>query len=285
VDGKEDSTPLSAHRQALAGAPDSYEVEQRGRVFYCRVEPLRDAGNNLVGTVGAAVDITDYKNLVSQLRTLSRRLISVQEDERRAIASELHDQVGQSLTALKLLLEKAQATASESDVRKLAVAGGVVNELMTRVREMSLDLRPAMLDDLGLLPTLLWHLKRYTAHTQVKVRFRHGGLRKPLPPEVSIAAYRIVQEALTNVARYAKVNEVSVCVRAERGVVLVEIADHGVGFDEAKSASQPSSGLRGMRERALALDGQFTVKSVPGRGTYVMAELPCRSASKEGKEE
>ena len=141
VDGKEHSTPLSAHRQALAGTPDSYEVEQSGRVFYCRVEPLRDAGNDLVGVVGAAVDITDYKNLVSQLRTLSRRLISVQEDERRAIASELHDQVGQSLTALKLLLEKAQATASESDVRKLAVAGGVVNELMTRVREMSLDLR------------------------------------------------------------------------------------------------------------------------------------------------
>jgi PAS domain S-box-containing protein len=283
--GGEDCAPLSAHRRALAGTLDSYELEQNGRVFYCRVEPLRDAANELVGVVGAAVDLTDYKNLASQLQTLSRRLISVQEDERRAIASELHDQVGQSLTALKLLLEKAQATATGTESRQLAVAGGVVNDLMTRVREMSLDLRPAMLDDLGLLPTLLWHFKRYTAHTQVKVKFRHGGLRRLLPPDVSIAAYRIVQEALTNVARYARAKEVSVCVRAESGVVTVEVADHGVGFDEATLARQPSSGIRGMRERALALDGNFAVKSIPGRGTYVMAELPWKSAPKEGKEE
>jgi PAS domain S-box-containing protein len=284
ADGRENPTLLSAHHRALAGTADSYEVGYRGRAFYCHVEPLRDAGNELAGVVGAAVDITDYKNMVSQLRTLSRRLISVQEAERRAIASELHDQVGQSLTALKLLLEKAQATAPEGDGQELAVAGGVVNELLTRVREMSLDLRPAMLDDLGLLPTLLWHFKHYTDQTQVTVRFRHAGLRKELPSEVSIAAYRIVQEALTNVARYAKVNEVSVCVRAERGVVVVEVADHGVGFDEARLASQPSSGLRGMRERSLALNGEFTVKSVPGRGTYVMAELPCGSTSRRSKE-
>ncbi len=281
----EDFAPLSAHRRALAGTQDSYEIEENGRVFYCRVEPLRDAANELVGVVGAAVDLTDYKNLASQLQTLSRRLISVQEDERRVIASELHDQVGQSLTALKLLLEKAQVTATGTESRQLAVAGGVVNDLMTRVREMSLDLRPAMLDDLGLLPTLLWHFKRYTAHTQVKVKFRHGGLRRMLPPDVSIAAYRIVQEALTNVARYAQVKAVSVCVRAESGAVTVEVADHGVGFDESRLASQPSSGIRGMRERALALDGNFAVKSVPGRGTYVMAELPCRARVKGSKEE
>lgn len=281
----EDCAPLAAHRRALAGTLDSYEREQNGRVFYCRVEPLRDAANELVGVVGAAVDLTDYKNLASQLQTLSRRLISVQEDERRVIASELHDQVGQSLTALKLLLEKAQATATGTEGRQLAVAGGVVNDLMTRVREMSLDLRPAMLDDLGLLPTLLWHFKRYTAHTQVRVRFRHGGLRRLLPPDVSIAAYRIVQEALTNVARYAGVKEVSVCVRAESGAVTVEVADHGVGFDEATLSRQPTSGIRGMRERALALDGNFAVKSVPGRGTYVMAELPCKSPARSGKEE
>ncbi len=281
----EEFAPLSAHRRALAGTLDSFEMEQEGRVFYCRVEPLRDAASELVGVVGAAVDLTDYKNLASQLQTLSRRLISVQEDERRAIASELHDQVGQSLTALKLLLEKAQATAPGTEGRQLAIAGGVVNDLMTRVREMSLDLRPAMLDDLGLLPTLLWHFKRYTAHTQVKVKFRHGGLQQQLPPDVSIAAYRIVQEALTNVARYARVKEVSVCVRAESGAVTVEVADHGVGFDEVAVSRQPSSGIRGMRERALALHGNFAVKSVPGRGTYVMAELPCRLPSTPGKEE
>lgn len=280
-----DFPPLSAHRRALAGTLDSFEIEQNGRVFYCRVEPLRDAANEMIGVVGAAVDLTDYKNLASQLRVLSRRLISVQEDERRTIASELHDQVGQSLTALKLLLEKAQTTATGIESRQLSVAEGVVNDLMTRVREMSLDLHPAMLDDLGLLPTLLWHFKRYTAHTQVKVKFRHGGLRRLLPPDVSIAAYRIVQEALTNVARYARVKEVSVCVRAESDVVMVEVADHGVGFHEARLAIEPTSGIRGMRERALALDGNFTVKSVPGRGTYVMAELPCRGKAGDDREE
>ncbi len=283
VGDKVDCVPISAHRQALTGETASYEIEEDGRTFYCRVEPLRDAENDLLGVVGAAVEVTEYKNLVSQLRSLSRQLISVQENERRAIASELHDQVGQSLTALKLLLEKVQAV-SERNGPQLVEAHGVVNELMTRVREMSLDLRPAMLDDLGLLPTLLWHFKRYTAQTNVKVKFRHAGLRKTLPPAVSIAAYRIVQESLTNVARYACVDEVSVCIRAERGVVLVEVADHGVGFDETKLAIQPSSGIRGMRERALALGGKFTVRSVSGRGTYVMAELPCRTGSaKDGE--
>jgi len=144
---------------------------------------------------------------------------------------------------------------------------------MAQVRSMSLELRPTMLDDLGLLPTLLWHFKRYTAQTNVRVHFKHRGLKRHLPQETITIAYRVVQEALTNVARHAQVTEVMVCVRAEYGALVVEIEDQGVGFDVDKVTST-SMGLGGMRERALSLKGKLLVQSTPGEGTCVIAELP-----------
>ena len=144
-----------------------------------------------------------------QMKALSLRLVEVQEAERRYVARELHDEIGQELTGLKLALEmtalqKKKATAG------LTQAQTLVNRLMGLVRELSLKLRPAMLDDLGLLPTLLWHFERFTNQTNVRVTLKQKGIdgaRFPLHLETAI--YRIVQEALTNVARHAKVSEAS----------------------------------------------------------------------------
>jgi signal transduction histidine kinase len=213
----------------------------------------------------------------AELRQLSQRLVQVQEAERRNIAHELHDEVGQVLTGLKLVLEMAGRMPDDAVKAQLADAQTLVNELMTKVRNLSLDLRPAMLDDLGLLHALLWLFERYTAQTSVRVNFIHPGLDQGLrfAAELETAAYRIVQEALTNVARYAETSEVQVFVSADAESLVVEITDHGKGFDAAAMlAASNSIGLTGMRERARLLGGKWAITSQAGAGTTVLAELP-----------
>jgi signal transduction histidine kinase len=212
----------------------------------------------------------------ARLRALSQRLVAVQEAERRHLASELHDEVGQILTGLKLRLELSRRLPPEEAAETLAEAQAGVNELMQRVREMSLDLRPAVLDDLGLLAALEWHCSRYTAQTGVRVEFTASGLKgRRLAAQVETAAFRIVQEALTNVARHAGVNQVTVSARAGDEKLLVRISDGGRGFDpQTALEARASNGVAGMAERALLLGGQLDLQSAPGAGTVIMAELP-----------
>ncbi len=211
-----------------------------------------------------------------RLRSLSHRLVEVQEAQRRDIARELHDQIGQALTGLKLILEMSVRTPDQTLEANLLEALGLVNELMTQVRELSLDLRPAMLDDLGLIPALLWHFERYTAQTRVNVQFRHTGLEdRRFRPEIETAAYRIVQEALTNVARHAQTDTVVVRIWADENMVSLQIEDHGRGFNtEAKLDAGESSGLSGMLERAVLLGGQLSIESRDEYGTLLIADLP-----------
>ena len=213
-------------------------------------------------------------NAESSLRTMANRLVQLQEEERRTIARELHDQVGQSLTALKLMISQATRSPKENSDSILNEAQSVVTELIQQVREMSLTLRPSMLDDLGLLPTLLWHLERYTNQTRIKVNFEHHGLQRHFSPDISTAVYRIIQEALTNVARYAKVNEVNVQIFVHKDVIDLVVEDHGCGFDLNLLYTKAAAGLSGMRERAQLLGGSLTIKTSPGRGTHLAAELP-----------
>jgi signal transduction histidine kinase len=231
---------------------------------------------------GVAFDISELKRAeaagleyAERLKFLSRRLMEVQETERRNIALELHDEIGQVLTGLKLTLEMGARLPVEEISSGLAEARVLVNELMARVRKLSLDLRPAMLDDLGLLPALLWHFEHYTAQTQVRVNFKHSGLeRRRFGPEVETAAYRMVQEALTNAARHAQVRDVTVRLSTHPQTLWIEIEDRGQGFDvEAVLNASETSGLAGMRERAVLLGGSLTIESQPGAGTRLTAEL------------
>jgi signal transduction histidine kinase len=155
---------------------------------------------------------------------------------------------------------------------------------MTQVRNLSLDLRPGMLDDLGLLPTLLWYFDNYTAKTQIKVNFKHSGLQIRFPPEVRIAAYRIVQEALTNAARHANVSEVDVTAWFDQKMLWMRIEDKGNGFDMTTVSPSTSGGLFGMYERARSLEGELTVDSKPGMGTIIIAQLPLSDREMNSKE-
>lgn len=210
-----------------------------------------------------------------QMQMLSHALVEVQETERRYIARELHDEVGQVLTGLKLSLEMSSRLPNKDIRRNLEEAQVTVNRLMGLVRELSLKLRPAMLDDLGLLPALLWHVERFSTQTKVRVDLRHSGIAGRFSLEVETAAYRIVQEALTNVARHAGVGETTVRIWFDGKILGVQVEDCGVGFNaDAVLQAGMSSGLAGMRERAVLLGGRLTVDSAPGGGTRVTAELP-----------
>lgn len=212
-----------------------------------------------------------------RLQALSRRLVEVQEAERRHIARELHDEVGQLLTGLKLVLDMAARQPIEHAADAFGEAQGLVSELLGRVRELSLRLRPAMLDDLGLVPALTWHMERYSAQTQVKVAFEHTGLDGHVDADVETAAYRIIQEALTNVARHAKVDMVTVRLWASPEALGVQIEDHGVGFSPTGVlTSGQSSGLEGIRERVALLGGRLSIDATPGAGTCLTAVLPLK---------
>jgi PAS domain S-box-containing protein len=212
----------------------------------------------------------------AESEALSRKLVEAQESERRTIARELHDEVGQMLTGLSLIL-KSSATSSWK--HRAADAQKLLHDLTARVREMSLDLRPAMLDDLGLLAALLWQFERYTYQTSIRVRFHHTGLDRRFPAEVETAAYRLVQEALTNVARHSKVAEADVHVRAGSSALWLRVSDRGVGFDAARAGRTSSMGLVGMRERVSSLGGELQIDSIPGEGTFLTASLPLPAPS------
>jgi signal transduction histidine kinase len=215
------------------------------------------------------------RNLAKErTRTLSSRLLNVQEEERRNIARELHDEIGQSLTGLKMLVTQASRAPSGNANSILNETQAMLTELIRQVREMSLCLRPSMLDDLGLLPTLLWHFDRYTKQTHIQVSFEHSGLENNFEPDIKTAVYRIVQEALINVARYSGVKRVSVQILADATLMHLIIEDKGRGFDMAEIASKSSTGLGGIQERVQLLEGTFVIKTRLGEGTFLDITIP-----------
>jgi len=263
--------------EAYLGAPIVVGGEVYGTLGFSsrtpRAAPFPEAEKELLRLMARWVGgEVGRQRAAEELDAVARRLVEVQEHERRRIARELHDEIGQVLTGLKLTLEMATRLPGDVARSSLEEATAMVQDLMARVRDLSLDLRPAMLDDLGLVPAMVWHLDRYGAQTGVRVSFEQSGLDRRFSPDVETAAYRIVQEALTNVARHAGVGEATVRIQADERALRLEIEDRGRGF--ALGAARTAGGLAGMRERATLLAGRLTVASTPGLGTRVTAVLP-----------
>ena len=211
----------------------------------------------------------------AELSSLSMRLLRVQEDERRAIARELHDQVGQMLTGLKFQLEAAAAVATDPAKGKLTESLALASDLMSHVRELTQQYRPRILDDLGLQPALEWHVNLFQRQSNLQVALEVTLPAQRLPSELETVVFRTVQEALTNAARHAGAGAVSVTVTCDSGKLIAEVTDRGCGFDvEAKLASRDSIGLIGLRERAALVGGRVEYYSRPGQGTRILAEFP-----------
>jgi signal transduction histidine kinase len=213
----------------------------------------------------------------ADLQRLSAKLITVQEEERRAIARELHDEVGQVLTAIKMELSVAQRTIQAAGVpdRPLQSAQAITDSALHTVRDLSRLLHPAMLDDLGLAAAVRAYTQRFSERHSIRVDLSVEQMDARADRPVEAAAYRIIQESLTNIARHAGVTTCAVRLRQHESTLFVEITDTGKGFDSAARVDSATGlGLIGMRERAALLGGRFSVSGAAGKGTRVTAELP-----------
>jgi signal transduction histidine kinase len=214
-----------------------------------------------------------------RLHTLSKRLLEVQESERRHIARELHDQIGQALTAGIINLQIVQGSSDTlAGLPELQESVGLFEETLQQVRDMSLELRPSMLDDLGLVPALRWYLNRQAPRGGFTAKLLAGSVSERLPAEVETVCFRVAQEAVTNIVRHAHAKRVRVELTVTADEVHLRITDDGAGFDVAlahsRAAGGTSLGLLSMQERVALAGGRFSIDSNPGEGTSVAVVLP-----------
>lgn len=211
------------------------------------------------------------------LQELSTRLIGAQEEERRNVARELHDEVGQALTAVQVELSVAQRrlTAAGHPSGVLKEAESITHGALQTVRDFSQLLHPGLLDDLGLIAAIDWQAKTFQARHGIRVDVQHEGIDKRLPRAVELAAYRIVQEALTNVAKHACATSCRITLQRRDEGLHIAVEDDGRGFDPSDTTeTRRGLGLVGMRERAALLDGRVALESTRGAGTRVQVSLP-----------
>lgn len=235
--------------------------------------------------LGIAQDVTKRKRAESALRNYSRRLIEAQEAERQNIGRELHDQIGQVLTAIRINLQTIRKPCRSKTARTLIDEGTkMVDQAMEQVRDLSFELRPTLLDDLGLAAALRWYADRFAPRAGVNVTtaIKVPKAKARLPREFETACFRIVQEALTNVARHARAKNVFINLAILKDGISLSIKDDGIGFDERSlgTSSTHFLGLQGMKERALALGGKLEVNSICSEGTEILAFFPNGSKKK-----
>jgi signal transduction histidine kinase len=217
-----------------------------------------------------------------RLQILSQRMMEVQEAERRHIARELHDEIGQVLTAVKVNLEAMQRLRGKGPLSvRVGDSIGIVERAIQEVRNLSLDLRPSVLDDLGLVAALRWQADRQAQRGGIVVQFVADPPELRAPPDIETACFRVAQEALTNVVRHAQARQIRVEVRHRGADLELLIQDDGVGFDLAaareRASREASFGLLGMEERVQLAGGQIVIESAPGRGTTIRVRFPLTS--------
>jgi len=256
------------------------------RTLLINAAPLRDAAGNFAGAVLTGFDITERKaaerrlaEYSARLGTLSRRVLTVQEEERRAVARELHDELGQVLTAVRLNLQTLRRRSADATLGPVFEDGlALLETAIAEVRALSTRLRPTILDDLGLEAALRSHLERSRVRAELALDtdIRLPGRR--LDPAVETACFRIVQEAMTNALRHAEASRLGVTLRVVNGELVLSVRDDGRGFDLAAAAGRAargeSAGLSGMEERAQLAGGRLEMNTAPGRGTEVRALFP-----------
>jgi len=240
--------------------------------------PVYDEAGVVNGVCGISTDITAVKKAQDQLRRLSGSIMASQEKERTAIARELHDELGQVLTALRMDAVWMQERLKESEPvigeRALTMCS-LIDKTIKDVRSIAIRLRPGVLDDLGLVDGLEWYMTDFESRSGIACIFEHGDVPE-LTETIGTAAYRICQEAMTNVARYSGANRITVVLETKEDVLNLSVRDDGKGFDIAELDESEGLGIAGMRERATLAGGSLDVISEPGTGTQVVFKVPFK---------
>ncbi|MBI2748077.1 MAG: PAS domain S-box protein [Burkholderiales bacterium] len=269
----------------------SYEYETRvttlggaERIILGSGEAVKDDAGRMAKLIGTCLDITEQRrreqelcDAAEELQGLSRRLVEAEETERRRIAAELHDRVGQNLTALSINLHilSNRMTGLDDDARRrLRDSLGLLDATALCIEGVLDDLRPPMLDDWGLGPTFRWVGDEFSRRTEIPVRVQVLGRERRIDSPTEIALLRIVQEALNNVSKHASAGQVEITLGWEPEAVRVEVTDNGLGFEHSESRRESGLGILTMRERVQAANGRLNIDSAPGKGTRVRALIP-----------
>ncbi|HVR40443.1 MAG TPA: PAS domain S-box protein [Thermoanaerobaculia bacterium] len=276
---------IDAMHLALEGNETEYRYEQNGRTFDTRVQPLRDPDGDIVGAIALSMDVTErtvaeQQAIASreQLRRLNVKLSEIQENERRRIARELHDELGQELTALRFetaLLRDELQNGIDSSARRLESMLVMIDDAIGSTRRVATELRPAVLDDFGFRAALEHEVRSFARRTGIEATVRFVD-DPALEIDRATALYRITQEALTNVARHSHAGRVTIVIERIEDALRAEITDDGCGIDASAAREPASLGLIGMRERAHTFGGTVTIEGAPGRGTSVVVRLPLQ---------
>jgi len=306
---------LQTARERGSASDERWHRRKDGSLFYVTgtVSPLLDAGGEVTGFVKIARDLTERKQYEDALREahddleervlertrdleleirerranegrvrrLLQRLVTVQEDERRRIARDLHDHLGQQMTALRLTLAAIRDRPADGAVAELAQkADELAEQLDADVDFLAWELRPAALDDVGLADTLRKFVQEWAAHYGITVDFHTAGLDgQRLPPVIETNLYRIAQEAMNNVYKHARASHLDLILERRGSQVVLILEDDGVGFDAAKATEDVDGkelGLSGMRERATLVGGTLDIETTPGKGTTVFVRVPAQ---------
>ncbi len=280
-------------RDMAVGEQCEYEIRLRRadgeyRWFLVRTAPLRDEQGNIVKWYGTSTDITERKNSENalrdsgaQLQALTRRLVELQESERKDFARELHDRIGPTLTSLsinlKLIKDALPPALRQALAHTLADSRTQVREATMAMRDVMGNLRPHSLDDHGLLAALHWYANEFTRRAGIAVSVHGSQGSERARPEVELALFRIAQEALNNVAKHAHATSVVISFGSAGSEWRMSVVDDGVGL-RPHEASQPSTGLGllTMRERAQAIGGRFNVEGLPQGGTRITVQVPTQ---------
>ena len=239
--------------------------------------------NGIRSLQGVMNDVTATKRAIADRQALLRRLSLAQEEERRRIARDLHDQVGQSVTGLSLGLKALERTGL-APVAALQALQAMANDIGRDIHRAAADLRPAALDDLGLKKALTALAAGVAQPAGLRIDIQEVGAVGGMPAEVEILVYRVVQEALNNVLKHAKANSVSVVLERGRAKLRVIIEDDGIGFDPDRPPdpnAPPALGLSGMRERLDLVGGGMTIESAPGAGATLFIDVPLAPGGSE----
>lgn len=233
--------------------------------------------------VGNLIDITQNVKAEEEIRSLSRRLIEVSEDEKKRLAADIHDEFGQFLTSLHFDLESFERSVPEEREEQKKLCGRLIQKverLADSVRKTTSYLRPDLLDHLGLVPALEWSIHDFTVRrTETEVDFQTLGLKKRLNPKIELALYRLFQECMTNISKHAKATRVEIMLTYSHPRVILVVRDNGVGHDPSKlgalaGKTRKGIGLLSMRERVASLGGSIDISSAPGKGMTIRAEIP-----------
>jgi signal transduction histidine kinase len=253
------------------------DMEYKGRKV--RVVVLRDITERIQAVAEREALLEEVRASHDELRTLAAYLQTALEDERTSIAREIHDEFGQHLTALKMDLAwlSTRITPAEPQVQeKMAVMTSMLQELIQHTRQVASNLRPGLLDDLGLNAAIEWYANDWSARHGKSIFIHLPDRELPLNREMSTAFYRILQETLTNVARHAEATRVDVYLEMGDDHVILQVCDNGRGISQKEIHSSTALGLLGMRERAYQFGGGLEISAKPGEGTTVQVRLPLK---------